>query len=102
MTPVDRAADRLIFNTAAVCCFKCGCRTLKVLDGAVRGSYMDAVFLFETIYALHVLVLRVPAFATWHLCSAGSAGRLASRSWARSSPEVFSCDGASLAAGEGM
>lgn len=61
---------------------------------------MGAVFLFETIYAFRVLVLRVPAFATWHLCSAGSAGRLASRSWARSSPEVFSCDGAALAAGE--
>lgn len=51
-----------------------------MLDRAAHGSYMGAVFLFETTYALHVLVLRVPAFATWHLCSAGRAGRLASRS----------------------
>jgi hypothetical protein len=63
---------------------------------------MGAVVPFETVYASHVLVLRVPAFATWHLCSAGSAGRLASRSWARPSTEVFSCDGAWLAAGERM
>lgn len=100
MTPSDRAADRLISRMVAVCCCDCICITLEKCNGAASGSYMSAVVPSETVYASHVLVLRVPAFATWHLYCAGSAGRLASRSWARPSTEVFSCDGACLAAGK--
>lgn len=93
MTPSERAADRLIFHTATVRWHKYMYWAPEKLTRAVCGSYMGAVFLFDTVYAFRVLVLRVPAFATWHLCSAGSAGRLASRSRARSLLEVFVCDG---------
>jgi hypothetical protein len=101
MTLPDRAADRLIFHTAAVSCRQCVCITLEMFNGAACGSYMAAVVPFETVSASYVLVLRVPAscdVAPVQCRQRGTARKsilgTAVDDGRMSDSGVFSCDGA--------